>query len=150
MRRREERQGRQQRQTPLPRRPLVPLLPLLVLVASCSPTRVRPGPPRLVLDLFQGTTVASPDTIYMGVHASDPNGLDSVAVSFEGVAQTVYSSVEGNISADDTVGWIIPANAAPNTMFWFYGYARDLTGDTTVDSVSVTVVSPGPTARRIR
>jgi len=125
------------------------LLPLLLLV-SCSPSRVRPGPPRLVIDLFQGTTVSSPDTIYMGVHANDPNGLDSVAVSFEGVAQTVYSSVEGNVSADDTVGWIIPAGAAPKTMFWFYGYARDLTGDTTVDSVSVTVISPTPTPVQIR
>lgn len=127
------------------------LWPLLLLCAiSCSPSRVRPGPPRLVIDLFQGTTVSSPDTIYMGVHASDPNGLDSVAVSFEGVAQTVYSSVAGNVAADDTVGWIIPAGAAPNTMFWFYGYARDLTGDITVDSVSVTVVSPAPTPLGIR
>lgn len=129
-------------------------LPLLVLLSgallSCSPDRVRPGPPRLTIDLFQGTTVLSPDTIYMGVHASDPNGLDSVAISFQGVAQTVFSSVEGNVSADDTVGWIIPDGASPNSMFWFYGYARDLTGDTTVDSVSVTVVAPPQTPTRIR
>lgn len=126
---------------------------LVVAVAAttaCSPDRIRPGPPQVMVDLFQGATVSAADTLYMAIFASDPNGLDSVAVQFLGQTQPVFYGGAEVFDVADTIGWIIPSDAAKNQVFWFFGYARDLTGDVTLDSASVTVVTDTISAASLR
>lgn len=130
-------------------RPLRPPPLLLVALAAagalsgaCTPDRLRPGPPRLVITGPEGSTVTSPDTTGIEVFAQDDNGLDSVTVTILG--QTVELDAFDLVELHDILFWPIPEGLSPGTLIEITGYAKDLVGERTTVTTSVTVVPPRP------
>jgi hypothetical protein len=107
---------------------------------GCKPDRLRPGPPSLVITGPQGSTVTSPDTAGIEVFAQDDNGLDSVTVTILG--QTEELSAFDEVEVHDILFWPIPEGLSPGTLVEIIGYAKDLVGERTTVTTSVTVVAP--------
>ena len=105
---------------------------------GCSPDRLRPGPPRVTIEVPVGSTVFSPDTLPLLVVATDPNGLDSLNVDFLGTTETVNTFFEAE--AEGIFLWPIPAGLLPGTLLTITARAKDLTGQTTTVSATVTVI----------
>lgn len=114
------------------------ILWLLAAVAACDGDRLRPGPPELLLTGPEAGTVFSPDTIIIGIHAADANGLDSVVVSYLGQVTTISAFAQAEI--DDFTFFFIPEGLAPSQQVVINGTAADLTGQTTVEMLNLTVV----------
>lgn len=113
--------------------------------AACSPDRLRPGPPSLVIEVPEGNTVTSPDTMPMRVYVRDDNGLDSVTVSLRDL--TVEINAFDRVEYADIIEWPIPEGLLPGDLLTFIGYAKDLVGERTSITTTVTVVAPPVAAR---
>lgn len=114
-------------------------------LAACRTDRLRPGPPSLSIELPPGATVFSPDTLGLVVRAHDDNGLDSVTVTILG--RTEEADAFDQVDAVDVFLWPIPEGLTPGELVQVRGYAKDLVGDRTTVTTSVTVVER-PAARR--
>lgn len=114
------------------------LFAVAAALAACDGDRLRPGPPTLVLTGPEAGTVFSPDTIAIGIHASDANGLDSVSVSYLGQVVTISAFAKAEV--DDFTFFFIPEGLSPNQQVVITGTAVDLTGQATAEQLSLTVV----------
>jgi hypothetical protein len=123
----------------------VAVLFALAGLAACEAERLRPGPPSLVLEMPPGSVVTSPDTFAVGVYARDDNGLDSLLVTFLDQVRdvTVFDEVE----VVDGVFFVVPEGYAVGEVLEVSGYVRDLVGERTTVTGSVTVGSVTPAAR---
>jgi hypothetical protein len=119
-------------------RPALPLLILTAALAACKPERLRPGPPSLVIEGPDGSTVFSPDTIGISVFARDDNGLDSVTITVLG--RTEELGAFDRVEVSDVFIWQIPPGLAAGELVEILGYAKDLVGERTSVTTSVTVV----------
>jgi hypothetical protein len=122
-------------------------LAALSLAGACTPDRLRPGPPSLVINGPAGSTVTSPDTVGIEVLAQDDNGLDSVTVTILGVTEELGAFDE--VEVHDILFWPIPGGLPPGTLVEIVGYAKDLVGERTTVTTSVTVIAP-PSSRQWR
>jgi hypothetical protein len=113
-------------------------------LAGCGSDRLRPGPPTLSIELPPGATVFSPDTLGLAVRAHDDNGLDSVTVTILG--HTEEANAFNQVDVVDGFLWPIPEGLIPGELIEITGYAKDLVGDRTTVTTSVTVIA-GPPAR---
>lgn len=120
---------------------LAVLTVMVPLAASCSPERLRPGPPSISIEVPAGSTVESPDTVLIRVTVMDPNGLSSVDVSFVGVTEELDISAT-EVEVTGLFAWPVPAGFDPGTVLTIAVRAVDLTGAATVREATVTVVSP--------
>jgi hypothetical protein len=118
-------------------------------LGGCKTDRLRPGPPSLSIDLPPGATVFSPDTLGIAVRAHDDNGLDSVTVTILDRTEAVNAFNE--VDVVDGLLWPIPEGLTPGELIEIRGYAKDLVGDRTTVTTSVTVVArpAPPPARRV-
>jgi hypothetical protein len=134
----------------MPRRALPTLAPAAVaaalLLAGCTPERLRPGPPSLVVEGPEGSTVFSPDTVGISVFARDDNGLDSVTITVLG--RTEELGAFDRVEVSDIFIWPIPAGLTAGELIEIQGYAKDLVGERTVVTTSVTVVDRPASAAR--
>jgi hypothetical protein len=116
------------------------------VVPGCTPDRLRPGPPSLVIEGPQGSTAFSPDTIPISVFARDDNGLDSVTVTILGRTEELGAFDRTEIS--NVFFWPIPEGLTPGDLVEIVGNAKDLVGERTTVTTSVTVVArPAGAAR---
>ena len=125
-----------------PRRSRAASLVALALVATltaCDGDRLRPGPPDLVLTGPESGTVFSPDTVPIGIHAADANGLDSVAVGYLGQFVTISAFAQSEI--DDFAFFFVPEGLSPGQLVVISGTAVDLAGQTTAQTLSLTVIA---------
>jgi hypothetical protein len=113
-------------------------------LGGCKSDRLRPGPPSLTIELPPGATVFSPDTLGLVVRAHDDNGL--VTVTILGRTEDVLDAFD-NVDAVGVLLWPIPDGLTPGLLVEITAYAKDLTGDRTTTTASVTVVAR-PSARR--
>lgn len=127
------------------RAPALRLLLALAALTGCGEDRLRPGPPALVLEMPPGSVVTSPDTFVVGVYARDDNGLDSLGVTF--LDQTRDIPVFDEIEVVDGVFFIVPAGYVVGEVLEVRGVARDLVGERTTATGSVTVVAATPVVR---
>jgi len=109
----------------------------LTAVAACEAERLRPGPPTLELEMPPGNVVTSPDTFVVGIFARDDNGLDSLVVSF--LDQVRDISVFNEIEVVDGVFFVVPEGYAVGEVLEVSGFVRDLSGERTTVTGSVTV-----------
>ena len=109
-------------------------------LANCSPNRTRPGPPRLTVDIPDGTSVFSPDTFVVEVLAVDADGLDSLTVLWGN--QLLEFDPGFNIEATASVELFVPQNLAAGTILTVWVRARDVYGQASDEIVSLTVVDP--------
>jgi hypothetical protein len=109
---------------------------------GCTPERLRPGPPSLVIEGPEGSTVFSPDTVGISVFARDDNGLDSVTVTILG--RTEELGAFDQVEVSDIFLWPIPEGLSPGELVEIVGLAKDLVGERTVVTTSVTVVARPP------
>jgi hypothetical protein len=121
------------------------LVAAAVWLAACRTDRLRPGPPSLSIELPPGATVFSPDTLGLVVRAHDENGLDSVTVTILG--RTEEADAFNQVDAVDVFLWPIPEGLTPGELVEIRGYAKDLVGDRTTVTTSVTVVALPPAQR---
>ena len=115
---------------------------LLVLVAGCETSRTRPGPPTVTIDPPAGSTVFSPDTLDFSVLVQDPDGIDSVIVTV--LDTTKGFNADFNTEATVQISILVPSGLTPGTILKILARARDLTGESTLDSASVTVIKRTP------
>ncbi len=111
-------------------------------VATCSPDRLRPGPPSVSIEVRQGSTVFSPDTLPILIVATDPNGLETLIVSFLGNAQEIATGNE--VEVISVLSWPIPADLVPGRLLTIVARATDLTGQATTTEATVTVIERPP------
>jgi len=117
---------------------------ILVALTGCGGERARPGPPSLTLQLPPGNVVATPDTFAIQVFARDDNGLDSLIVRFLDQTRDVPAFNEREVT--DVVLFVVPEGLAVGEVIDVQGYARDLVGERTLVTSSVTVVARDTTA----
>jgi hypothetical protein len=79
------------------------------------------------------------------VYVRDDNGLDSVTVSLRDL--TVEINAFDRVEYADIIEWPIPEGLAPGELLTFIGYAKDLVGERTSITTTVTVVAPPVAAR---
>lgn len=120
---------------------------LAVGVATCSPDRLRPGPPSVSIEVRQGSTVFSPDILPIRIVATDPNGLETLIVSFTGddtlgPAQDI--DTEDNVEVIALLSWPIPTGLVPGQLLTIVARATDLTGQATTTEATVTVIERPP------
>ncbi|MDH3495876.1 MAG: hypothetical protein OER21_03875 [Gemmatimonadota bacterium] len=115
-------------------------LALLAIAAGCAEDRLRPGPPTLTIAPPPGNVVTSPDTALIIVLARDDNGLDSVTVTILGRTEEIDAF--DRIEAEGVFLWPIPAGFVPGQVIEIAAFAKDLVGDRTTATASVTVVAP--------
>jgi hypothetical protein len=120
-------------------------LAALAALAACGGQRERPGPPSLTLEPPPGNVVTSPDTFAVQVRASDANGLDSVVVVFLNQRREIPSFNEQDLV--DVVLLVVPEGLVVGQLLDLQGYARDLQGERTTVTTSVTVVARDTTAQ---
>lgn len=119
-------------------------------VVACSPDRLRPGPPSVSIEVRQGSTVFSPDTLPILIVATDPNGLETLIVSFMGPAQEPVGIGQLSIETGDKVeviaplSWPIPTGLVPGELLTIVARATDLTGQATTTEATVTVIERPP------
>jgi len=118
------------------------LMALLLLVAGCETSRTRPGPPTVTIDPPVGSTIYSPDTLDFTVRAQDPDGLDSVLVTI--FDTTKAYNADFNTEATIQVSVLVPAGLAPGNIIKIFARARDLVGEITLDTATVTVIKRPP------
>jgi hypothetical protein len=121
------------------RPPALGLLLGLAALAACGEDRMRPGPPTLVLQLPPGSVVTSPDTFGVRVYARDDNGLDSLVITF--LDQVRDISLFNEIEVLDGVFFIVPGGYVVGEVLEVRGLVRDITGERTTVTSSVTVVA---------
>lgn len=112
---------------------------------ACSPDRLRPGPPSLTLEVPEGSTVFSPDTLPIAVFAADANGLDSVVVRMLGETHSVDAFSE--VELITVILFPIPAGLLPGRLLSIFGRVSDVTGQETTVETSVTVIERPPDTR---
>lgn len=120
---------------------------LAVAVVTCSPDRLRPGPPSVSIEVRQGSTVFSPDTLPILIVATDPNGLKTLIVSFTGddtlgPAQDIDTGDDVEVIA--VLSWPIPTGLVPGQLLTIVARATDLTGQATTTEATVTVIERPP------
>ena len=108
-----------------------------VLVSGCDPDRLRPGPPSIRLEFPDGTVISSPDTVRIRVVATDPNGLDTVAVTLRDRALTLNARALTELV--DFVFFEIEDSIPVGTNILVVGIAADLSGLSSRTSASLTV-----------
>jgi hypothetical protein len=106
---------------------------------GCTPDRLRPGPPSLVVEGPEGSTAFSPDTIAIAIFAQDDNGLDSLTVTVGD--RTEDLDVFEDVEFSDILFWTIPEGLTPGELIDIVAYAKDLVGERTTVNTSVTVVA---------
>jgi len=106
---------------------------------ACDGERLRPGPPELVLTGPESGTVFSPDTIVIAVRAVDANGMDSVAVTVLGQSASTRAFAE--VVLEDLLLFVIPAGLTVGDPVTFTGVAVDLAGQTTTQTLVLTVAA---------
>ncbi|MCH7875519.1 MAG: hypothetical protein IH965_09510 [Gemmatimonadetes bacterium] len=116
-------------------------------VVTCSPDRLRPGPPSVSIEVRQGSTVFSPDTLPILIVATDPNGLKTLIVSFTGddtlgPAQDIDTGDDVEVIA--VLSWPIPTGLVPGQLLTIVARATDLTGQATTTEATVTVIERPP------
>jgi hypothetical protein len=115
----------------------------LVIGAStfvgCSPSRSRPGPPRVKIEIANSASITSPDTFTVVFSAVDDDGLDSLSLRWGNVQFDVNTFFR--TEASETVELPVPAGLPPGTTRNIVVNARDLFGQTTVESQTVTIVA---------
>jgi hypothetical protein len=127
------------------RPPVLPALVALAALAACDAERLRPGPPALVLEMPPGNVVTSPDTFVVGIVARDDNGLDSLVITFLDQVRDVF--VFDEIEVVDGVLFVMPEGYAVGEVLEVSGFARDLVGERTTVTATVTVASDAPASR---
>jgi hypothetical protein len=117
----------------------------LTVFAACDAERLRPGPPTLALEMPPGNVVTSPDTFVVGIVARDDNGLDSLVITFLDQVRDVF--VFDEIEVVDGVFFVVPEGYAVGEVLEVSGVVRDLVGERTAVTASVTVGSDTPASR---
>lgn len=125
--------------------PVLLALAALGALAACDADRLRPGPPALALEMPPGNVVTSPDTFLVGIVARDDNGLDSLVITFLDQVRDV--AVFDDIEVVDGVFFVVPEGYAVGEVLEVSGLARDLVGERTTVTASVTVASGTPASR---
>jgi len=115
------------------------LLAGLATLAACGGERLRPGPPSLELQVPVGNVVTSPDTFFVRVYVHDDNGLDSVVVSFLDQVRDIFVFNETDVV--DGVFFVVPESLPVGEVLEVAGWARDIGGELTTTTTSVTVAS---------
>ena len=115
---------------------------LLILGMACTPSRTRPGPPSITIQLPVGSTVFSPDTLDFVVIAKDPDGLDSLTVTV--FDTTKAFNTDFNTETTASISVLVPAGIGVGNLIKIYARATDITGQQTLDSASVTVIKRSP------
>src|SRR5256885_8143954 len=118
------------------------LAAVLLLAAACETSRTRPGPPTVTIDPPVGSTVFSPDTLDFTVRAQDPDGLDSVLVTIFDTTKTY--NADFNTEAIIQVSVLVPAGLTPGNVIKIFARARDLVGEITLDTATITVIKRPP------
>jgi hypothetical protein len=118
------------------------LAALTAASAACSGERLRPGPPSVALELPDGNTVTSPDTIGVRVRANDPNGLDTVSVALRDGIITLQAFASTELV--ELVFVQIPTDLPIGTSLTLVATAADLSGLTAQATATLTVVENGP------
>lgn len=117
------------------------------VLSACTPERLRPGPPSLAIEVPAGSTVFSPDTLPILIHAQDDNGLDSVTVTVLG--ETAEVDAFDEVEVLDILTWPIPEGLPAGELIEIQAYAKDLAGERTTITTSVTVIArPGAAGQR--
>jgi hypothetical protein len=114
----------------------------LAALAACGEDRLRPGPPTLVLQMPPGNVVTSPDTFSVRIYARDDNGLDSVVITF--LDQVRDISLFNEIEVLDGVFFVVPGGYVVGEVLEIRGLVRDVVGERTTVTSSVTVVARSP------
>jgi hypothetical protein len=83
--------------------------------------------------------VFSPDTIVIAVRAVDANGMDSVAVTVLGQSASTRAFAE--VVLEDLLLFVIPAGLTVGDPVTFTGVAVDLAGQTTTQTLVLTVAA---------
>ena len=117
-------------------------LGLILCVAACETSRTRPGPPTITIDPPEGSTVFSPDTLDFQVQAQDPDGLDSLSVTV--LDATKAYNTDFNTETTVQVSVLVPAGLPAGSLIRILVSARDLTGEGTVDTATITVIKRPP------
>jgi hypothetical protein len=97
-----------------------------------------------VIEGPEGSTVFSPDTVGIAVFARDDNGLDSVTITVLG--RTEELGAFDRVEISDVFIWPIPAGLRAGELVEILGYAKDLVGERTFVTASVTVIDRPPAA----
>ncbi len=104
---------------------------------ACSPSRPRPGPPRVNIVVENSSTITSPDTITVTVSAIDDDGLDSLNLQW---GTLVFEfNTEFGVEATETVELPVPAGLPPGTRRDIFVVARDLFGQRTVEQETIRI-----------
>ena len=120
----------------------------LAAMAGCAEQRGRPGPPALAIEVPPGSTVFSPDTLQFTVHATDPDGLDSVTVTFLDSTASIETNFDSDVSR--TLRWPVRSGLAAGRILTLSARATDLKGLAETQTASITVISRSvvPSSRR--
>ena len=120
---------------------------VLLALFACAPDRGRPGPPSLNIAVRAGSTVYSPDTLPFSVTATDTDGLDSLLVTFLDSTVSVQTNFQSQVQ--QSFRWPVRSGMSAGRLLALSARATDVRGLVTVNSVTITVISP-PTATHFR
>jgi hypothetical protein len=120
----------------------------LAAVAGCAEERGRPGPPALAIQVPPGSTVFSPDTLGFTIRATDPDGLDSITVTFLDSTASIETDFDSDVSR--TFHWPVRSGLPAGRVLPLSARATDLKGLAETQTASVTVISRSvvPSSRR--
>ena len=120
----------------------------VVTLAGCAEERGRPGPPAIAIEIPPGSTVFSPDTLQFTIKATDPDGLDSVTVTFLDSTASIETNFDPDITR--TLRWPVRSGLAAGRRLTLSARATDLKGlaETRTDTITVISRSVVPSSRR--
>jgi hypothetical protein len=110
----------------------------LIVVVACEPSRSRPGPPRVTIDIPNGTSVFSPDSFVVNFSAVDDDGLDSLVLRWRTLIFDINTEFRVEASASRTL--LVPPGLPPGATLLLRVGARDLVGQTTEEFRTITVL----------
>ncbi len=101
--------------------------------------RGRPGPPAVAIQVRAGSTVFSPDTLPFTVTAIDPDGLDTVSITF--LDSTVAIATDFDREFSRSFLWPVPTRIPSGRLLRISARATDLKGLEGNRDADVTVIS---------
>lgn len=115
------------------------LVLLGAMFAACPGERARPGPPTISLEVREGGTVFSPDTLPVVVRATDPNGIETLTVRLLDEVREPETDLRREVIA--VVQLAVPGGLPPGSEIEILAHATDLTGQTASTRDTVTVIA---------
>ncbi|MFQ5551818.1 MAG: hypothetical protein ACE5FJ_11345 [Gemmatimonadales bacterium] len=111
-------------------------------LGACDPQRIRPGPPRIDIEIPNNGDVLSPDTIVIRVTAVDNDGLDSLVVRYLGNVIDVNTGF--NVESSAEIQLTVPGGLPVGTNLTVAARAIDLKGQATDESAELRVIAVQP------